>query len=237
MRLIPLPLLFCLALCAPCGVAASAPRKASGPGLTVEGETLVVVTRLPFKVVAPAGGKLYFWTLPSGWKHDAGTVSVKNVVTVSEAPEGSATVSAVAVDKDFVTAEYSLKVNVGKVTPPPPPPPPPDDPLLKALKAAYDADVGAGKAEHAAKLAALWRQAAALARQPSVATTAAWLKQVQDAGKLLVPASALVGVRRALADHLNARLPRTPDAPLTDATRELLASESLKVAAALEVLK
>ena len=105
-------------------------------GLAIEGETLTVVTRVPFDIVGPPGAKLYYWSLPAGWKGNVGKVSKNHRVTVVVAPEGTATVNLTTVDKDFELAEYSLEVSVGKAGPKPPDPSPtppvPPGPVGKA---------------------------------------------------------------------------------------------------------
>ncbi len=114
------------------------PRPKSEPSaLHVEGEVLVVVTKLPFDVVGPEGADLYFWRMPPGW---TGTEAA-NRLTVSAAPQGTAVVALQTLKVDWdakktVSKAYALKVNVGQATPPVPPDPKPPDPPLPPIPVA-----------------------------------------------------------------------------------------------------
>lgn len=101
-----------------------------GGGLTVDGEVMIVVTKLPFKVIAPEFADLYFWRLPSTWDG----VDDKGILVVTKAPEGKGTVSLQTLVTDWekkqnVTKSYSLAINVGKVKPGPIDPIDPIDPV------------------------------------------------------------------------------------------------------------
>jgi hypothetical protein len=115
----------------------------------------------------------------------------------------------------------------------PPPPPPDNDPLRQKLKAAYDADPGAGKAEAAKTLAELYRQAAALAADPAVRTAGDLLGRVKKAAEALAP-GALVGVRKAVAEELAKVLPGDAGDGLTAAHRQAAAGLFGRLAAALD---
>lgn len=124
MRILSLVCLLLLAGAAP----GAPPRKAEIHPLRVEGETVLIVTKLPFRVVCDAPADLYFWRLPPGWK---GTDTGKEL-TVTEAPQGAATVAVQTLRIDWeakktVTAGHTLAVNVG-VGPAPPGPPGPNPP-------------------------------------------------------------------------------------------------------------
>jgi hypothetical protein len=98
-------------------------------GLTVDGKYTLVVTELPFKVLAPAGADLYFWRVPAAWTaaDDGATLAV------TAAPAGAATVGLQTVTIDWagkktVRGNYSLSVAVGGTPPPQPPGPGPQPP-------------------------------------------------------------------------------------------------------------
>jgi hypothetical protein len=116
---------------------------------------------------------------------------------------------------------------------PQPPPPPPNDPLRAKLKAAYDADPAAGKAEAAKTLAELYRQAAALAADPAVRTAGDLLGRVKRAAEKLAP-NALVGLRKVVAEELAGALPTDAGEDLTAAHRAAAAGLFGKLAAALD---
>lgn len=90
-------------------------------------EDRTVVRSLPFSVVAPAGGLLYSWDYPSTWA----ARRKANVLEVTSAPKGSATVSVEWPVVDFKAQTTSIKTgsvsfDVGDVTPKPDPNPKPD---------------------------------------------------------------------------------------------------------------
>ena len=122
----------------------------------------------------------------------------------------------------------------GPPKPPDPKPPEPVDRLRAKLKAAFDGDGAAleFKREQAKDLAALYRQAAALAADVTVATSGDLLKRVRDAGSSLIGPDALKDVRRAAGAELAAALPT--DAPLSDAQRDQAAKLFVRLATTLE---
>ena len=136
--------------------------------LQIEGETTIVVKKLPFTITAPTGYRSYRWTHPSSVKSKKN----KNVITITSAPPGEITVEVAAFkindrkdDIDEIEGAITFSVGTAPVPPPPGPdpepwPPEPDDPLLGSLRAAYGADMSTTKATDARKLAAVWRAAA-----------------------------------------------------------------------------
>lgn len=120
---------------------------------------------------------------------------------------------------------------------PPPVPVPPVDPLRSKLKAAFDAALGASadKAEWARDLAALYRAAAKLAADPTLATAGTLRAKLKDASAALIGSEALKEVRQAVAVELAAVLPTT-DADLTDAHRAAAAALFKALAGHLEEL-
>ena len=81
-------------------------------------------------------------------------------------------------------------------------------------------------------MAALYRQAATLAADATVATSGELLKRVRDAGGSLIGPDALKDVRRAAGAELAAVLPT--DAPLSDAQRDQAAKLFVRLATTLE---
>ena len=95
--------------------------------LEVQGDTVTVVRKVPFKVVAPSGGTLYDWTFPDGIKASAD----ENVLTVIACPKGTFTIRAriltIDFDKKLVQKTFGeVEVNYGGVTPGPGPGPEPE---------------------------------------------------------------------------------------------------------------
>ena len=119
---------------------------------------------------------------------------------------------------------------------PGPGPAPPADPLKARLKAAYDTDplVIDKRREQAKDLAALYRQAAKLAADPTVATSGDLLQRVKAAAGTLVGADSLKAVRTVAGVELAAVLPT--DAALADDQRSAAAALFAKLAATLDEL-
>jgi hypothetical protein len=108
--------------------------------------------------------------------------------------------------------------------------------LQARLAAAYKADAAApdAKREHAKDLAALYRAAAKLTDDPTIATSGELLRRVRDAAGLLIGPQALRDVRQIVASELASLLPT--DAPLTAAQRTSAAQLFRKLASYLEEL-
>ncbi len=105
-----------------------------------------------------------------------------------------------------------------------PGPEPPADPLRAKLKVAFDADSAppAQKREQARDLASLYREAAKLAEDSTVATSGELLRRVRDAAGMLVGPDALKDARRVVGGELAALLPT--DALLSGAQRTITAT-------------
>lgn len=139
-KLLTVPIAFLLFLPA---AFAEAPPKAKLPSfpvpakavpLDVTGETQVVVKKLPCLITAAPGADLYFWSFPDAVK----AKSVNNVLTISEAPNGTHKVTVLAYTSNFelaadgktikktVTKDTGeIDVTVGSIAPVPPDPKPP----------------------------------------------------------------------------------------------------------------
>ncbi|OWY59963.1 hypothetical protein B7486_71745, partial [cyanobacterium TDX16] len=100
------------------------------------------------------------------------------------------------IDKQIARITADLKARLkelqdllGPVAPKPPepiPPPVPVDPIKAKLKTAFDIDGSLSKRDAAKDLAALYRQAAALSADPSVATAGELLQRVRSAAGTLI---------------------------------------------------
>lgn len=212
-----------LALCslAPNATSKGEAKAKKATPLVVEGDTFVVVRTLPCKVTAPAGADLYLWGYPDAVK--ASPSLTNNSITVTAAPKGTSriTVTLITVEIDFekktkrtITESLETDLIYGGEGPTPPPPPNPDDPLVKDLKAAYKADADAKKAEYLVSLASLYRTAAKM--DLGAVDTAARLSTIlSEARSKLLPADALVGVRKVIQTELRKILPTAADEKLT----------------------
>lgn len=129
-------------------------------------------------------------------------------------------------------------VIVGTPEPPPPPPPPdPSDPLLAELQRLYTAEASPDKAKHKASLVALYHQAVTLSADPSLKTMADLLGVVRSASANLLPADALLSVRRKIGDWLNTEIGTDPAGEMTPALRQKAAAAFGKMAKTLEALR
>jgi len=113
--------------------AKAAPKKiqllSSDVPLTITGETVTVVRKLPFTVNAPPGYNVYMWTYPSSVQ----AVPRGPVLDVIFAPKGDLTIGIQTIKVDFDAKKVeqlfgSITLAVGDVPTPPDPPKPPDPP-------------------------------------------------------------------------------------------------------------
>lgn len=138
-KLLTVPLVFLLFLPAAFAEAPPKPKLPSFPvpakavPLDVTGETQVVVKKLPCLITAAPGADLYFWAFPDAVK----AKSVNNVLTLTEAPNGTHKITVLAYTSNFelaadgktikktVTKDTGeIDVTVGSVAPTPDPKPP-----------------------------------------------------------------------------------------------------------------
>lgn len=107
------------------------PIRDIGGSLSVEGDTTLVVNKLPFNVVSPIlNADFYLWQVPNGW---VATEDGKGRLTVTAAPDGKATVVCGGFKTDWEAKKnnpfsFSLTLIVGKSVTPQPSPPGPNPP-------------------------------------------------------------------------------------------------------------
>ena len=117
---------------------------------------------------------------------------------------------------------------------PPAPPPKPVDPLVEAIRAAYLAD---GKPRlPALQLAALYEQAAELAKSPEIASTADLLRRVREAEAFLTD-DTMVATRKLVGSELLAALGKADDSAITVDERAAAAGLFRRLSAILEKLE
>lgn len=147
----------------------------------------------------------------------------------------------------------SITVNVAGdgPTPPPPgpptPPAPPDDPeattLLAIVQGAVKQDNDAGKVELCQQLASLYRVAGnvndptSVVNEPQLKTYGDLFAIMVGARAKLMPDTALIKTREAIAGWLRAKLPTQTTALLTDAERRKAGVEFTRIANALSKVK
>ncbi len=120
---------------------------------------------------------------------------------------------------------------------PAPPAPAPVDPFARDLQQLYERDSTKDKALHVAQLAVLYREAITFARKAEVATAGDLAERIRTAASSLIPADALVAIRKRVAEEIARELPVTSDAPLDSATRDRAAQLFERIANLLGELK
>lgn len=180
-------------------------------------------------------------------KVETRTFAGKHVYTLEAAASGACEVLIVPVGATSAAdvLRRSLEVEAGPTPPGPgpgpgpppmPPHPPAPDTFTRTLQTAYDADTGAEKQRHARTLGAVWRQAIKDCEDPRWTTAGQLLAIVREASAAVVPADALVALRKLVATELLTVMPRDPDAELTPELRVQAKALFGRVATALEVV-
>lgn len=118
-----------------------------------------------------------------------------------------------------------------------PPGPGPVEPFARDLRKLFADDSTSDKARHVAQLAALYREAIAYAEKADVATAGDLAARIRAAASTLVPADALVGIRKRIAEEIAKELPADGEKPLDAATRARAAKLFERIATHLEDLK
>jgi hypothetical protein len=117
------------------------------------------------------------------------------------------------------------------------PPPKPVDALAAEFRKLLAADGTAEKLAHLVQLAALYREAAKYADHPDVKTAGELATRIRAAAASLLPADALISVRKRIAEEIAKELPVDTDAALDATTRRKAAALFLRIATSLEAAK
>ena len=120
--------------------------------------------------------------------------------------------------------------------PKPEPDPKPADPLAAEFRKLLAEDPSADKVAHLIQLAAVYREAVAFAERAEVGTVADLAGRIRAAAASLLPADALVPVRKRIADEVAKQLP-VDDRPLDASTRKLAAKVFARIANALDAAR
>lgn len=212
--------------------------------LTIKGETVTVVQKLPFTVSAPAGYHFYSWSVPVGVEFTRKATSIE----ITKAPKGAITVFLEASKIDFkaetVTPHFgTIKFAIGDVPPPGPIPPDPTPPNpepvddFEKVVLAYFVQDGRPK-EKAVNLAALYRSfAGRVSGDLSLSTVGKLHAAMRDEANKFLGNLDLQQTRLAIAKELDTKLPTDPGAPLTPESRAVLSTQFTRVATALEKCK
>jgi hypothetical protein len=114
---------------------------------------------------------------------------------------------------------------------------PPTDAFVADLQKLFADDKTSDKLAHLAQLAALYREAVAFADNADVRTAAELAARIRAAAGSLVPADALVPLRKRLAEEIGKSLPLDGEQTLDPTTRKKAAELFDRIAAALEAVK
>ncbi len=221
--------------------------------LDVQGESVkVLVTALPFKIIAPPGADLYSWTFPNGV---TAVESEENVLEVTAAPKGEMVVSVRTLTVDFeskkkIKTSGKIAIVVGEVVPPIPPvppvppipPPPPIDEFTLRLKQAYDTDVKGGKGDAVSleKLTSIFKSVASM-NTAALPTSAAFYVVIKNAALASVgdPLKVLPTLRDSIRVELDSKLGPflKSDTVLTADVKKQMVGQCIRVGATLEKLK
>lgn len=141
--------------------------------------------------------------------------------------------------------EVETTILVEGDTPPHPLPPgpgptpvPPSDPLVAKLKLAYDADPSPPivKASSKGLIVALYQAAAEQVKNPAITTTDALLDDLHKTAAGMLPAGALVGLRKVIAAEVQACLGAQPQS-LAAELRTAAGNCFARIAAAVDAVK
>lgn len=193
------------------------------------------VSAQPGRIVrlqAQTDGKIVRWALASD---DADLVPFPDgkVALFSSPKPGRYLVLAWTAVGDVPSEAARCVVVVGGPTPPPGP----ADPLAADLRRLFDSDATKDKAAHLAQLAAVYREAVKFADHPDVRTAAELAGRIRAAANSLLPADALVPLRKRVAEEVARHLPADGDRDLDPATRKTAAELFDRVATALEAVR
>lgn len=118
-----------------------------------------------------------------------------------------------------------------------PTPPAPPDPFQDDLRKLFHSDTTTDKSLHVAQLAALYREAVAFANKAEITTAGDLAARLRTAASTLLPAEALTGLRKRIAEEIAKALPADGDKPLDAATRAAAGKLFTRIAVALEGLQ
>lgn len=199
--------------------------------LSLDGDVVQVVQSLPFKVKAPVGKCVYFWSFP----RDVDAIDQGDTLQITKAPKGRLVISVKCIQADWdakklITTFGSVTFMVGlSPSPNPQPDPEPDpepqpgpvDPLLMLLREAYSMEPAATRAADLAALADLFGSAADVVNDVRLAKVYEVNQILTGARKKLI-GERLAMVRGVLNAASDKHLPTDPQALLTTANRQLL---------------
>lgn len=206
---------------------------AAAPAIELPAEVAAKPGRL-VTLTAETTGRTVRWAVASDNADLIPFPGGKTALFCSPTPGRYLVLAWTAIDEEPSEAARCIVV-VGE--PSPVPPPEPTDKLTAEFQQLFSADASANKAEHLAQLAALYREAVAFADRPEVKTAGDLAARLRTAAATLLPADALVAIRKRIADEIVRQLPVESDRPLDAATRSTAAALFARIATSLEAVR
>lgn len=185
-------------------------------------------------VKAETDGKKVQWIVPPGLSaFPPELLADKKTMVFTTGEEGTYIVEAYTALGDEPSGLARCIIQVGRPVPPPPPPPPPDDSLVKAIKAAMQAETAPDKVASLSQLADLYIQTAKLMPKLKAATWGELFKKMGESATTLGVAGKILGVQDVVMQELLKSLPKAVDKPLDDDGKALAATVFSKIGGSL----
>lgn len=197
------------------------------PSIRLPAEARTLPGRM-LKLTADTDGKLVRWALANADAELVPFPDGKSALFCS-AKAGRFDVLAWTAAGDLPSEAARCVVVVGES-----PVPPPTDPLAADIRKLLADDATPEKRTHLAQLAVLYREAVKYADAADVKTAGELATRIRTAAASLLPAEALTGVRKRVAEEIAKQLPLDGEVPLDAATRRKAAGLFERIAIALE---
>lgn len=171
-------------------------------------------------------------------------LSDKTATVVSSVLPGRFTLIAYTALGDIPSDPASIEIVIGNPSPNPvppmpnpPAPTPNEDPLLESLLPIWGALDEPNKLQSKDKLVRVYRQSAAIYRDPGFSTVGQAFQRSKEISRSLIPDSALNSLRVRIGEELKRTAPVDPAMPLTQDLREKVASQLDRMANLVESLR
>jgi len=184
----------------------------------------------------------YFTSSPGLEVFPSDLLADKTATVVSSVLPGKYTLIAYTALGDIPSDPALIEVIIGNPSPNPTPPSPPqpqpeNDPLMDSLLALWGALEEPNKLQSRDKLAQIYRQSAAVYRDPAFASVGQAFQRSKEISRSLLPDSALNSLRVRIGEELKRVVPVDPSMPLTQDLRGSVASQLDRMAKLVESLR
>ena len=183
----------------------------------------------------------YFTSSPGLEVFPSDLLADKTATVVSSVLPGRYTLIAYTALGDIPSDPAIIEVIIGNPnpnpTPPAPPKPPENDPLMDPLLAIWGALDEPNKVQSRDKLVQIYRQSAAVYRDPAFSTVGQAFQRSKEISQSLLPNSALNSLRVRIGEELKRTSPVDPSMPLTQDLRASVASQLERMANLVDSLR